>query len=143
MSKFFDLADQDWRVNVDECDINEPTICYPDPDQRGRIVGPLATLHVGVTVEDEEGEEAIELDGDDGRNLAAVACLPQLAELCRWIDAKYKALGVSADDEFNQFVDELKGRVDWIRDCIDGREPQMHPGLHGFERYLGRKGGDA
>ena len=143
MSTFYELADQDWRVNVDLCDMNEPTIEYPDPDRPKRMVGPLVTLYVGVTVEDEDGDEALELDGDDGRNLAAVACLPQLAGLCRWIDSEVRKLGVSVDDEYNQFVDALKDRVDWIKDCIDNRPPYMHAGQHGFDGYRDlRKGGD-
>jgi hypothetical protein len=139
MSTFFEMADQDWRVIVDDCDITEPTIAYPDQRGRGRMVGPLVKLYVGVTVTDEDGDEALELDGEDGRNLAAVACLPQLASLCRWISKEIAKLGVSENDEYNVFVDELRNRVEWIRECIDEREPYMHPGEHGFDRYNGRE----
>ena len=65
MSTFFEMADQDWRVIVDDCDITEPTIAYPDQLGRGRMVGPLVKLYVGVTVTDEDGDEALELDGEE------------------------------------------------------------------------------
>ena len=137
MRDFFSLADEDWRAVVDECDLNEVEICYPDPAGRGRMVGPLLKVHVGCTTSDEEGEEVIDMEGADGRNLASVMCLPHLASLCRWITKEVDKLGVSANDEYNTFVDELTNRVDWIRSYIDDREDTLNAGEHGFERYHG------
>lgn len=136
---FDKLANEDWQILVDEHDINQPTICYPDPDRRHAFVGPLALVPVGSTVENEDGEEVLELDGADGRNLYAIACLPQFAELFRWIDAKYAELGVSENAEYNSFVDDLKSRVDWIRDCIDDRDMEIGVGGPiGFIRFIGK-----
>lgn len=131
------LANEDWRIMVDEYDINEPMICYPDPDRRGAYVGPLVRVQVGATVENEDGDECLELNGADGRNLYAVACLPHLAALCSWIDRNYASLGVSENDEFNKFADELKARVDWIRALIDDRDMELAAtgGAVGFPRY--------
>lgn len=138
MSTFNDLADEDWRIVIDD-EISEPTICYPDPSRRGAYVGPLARVYVGCTIENEDGDECLELDGDDGRNLFAVACLPQFADLCKWIDARYGKLGVSENAEFNKFVDELKARVDWIREIIDTRTDEISEdsGPVGFVRFTG------
>lgn len=125
MKNFDSLADEDWRILVDEYDINEPTICYRDPDRLGAFVGPLAKVMVGATCESDNGDECLVLDGDDGRNLYAVACLPQVASLFRWIECKYAELPVSENGEYNAFVDELKDRVDWIRECIDDRNAEI------------------
>ena len=138
MRKLDSLADEDWQILVDEYDINKPTICYPDRERRGCFVGPLAKVPVCATFENEDGDECLELDGADGRNLYAVACLPQFAELFRWIDSEYSKLGVSESDEYNAFVDSLKDRVDWIRACIDERDMQIGAtgaGSIGFERW--------
>ncbi len=140
MKNFDSLANEDWRIVVDEYDINEPTICYPDPDRGGSFVGPLAKVPVGATVENDDGEECLELDGADGRNLYAVACLPHFADLFRWIESRYSALGVSENDEYNAFVDELKDRVDWIRACIDERDMEIAAtgGPIGFQRWMAK-----
>ena len=132
MKNFDSLADEDWRIQIEAHDINEPTICYPDPDRRDCFVGPLVMVHVGVTTEDDEGDDALDLEGADGRNLAAVACLPQFAQLFRWIDSQYDKLGVSENAEYNTFADALKDKVDWIRSCIDDRPEILNVGQHGF-----------
>lgn len=134
MKDFYSLADEDWRIQIDENELTEPTICYPDPDRRGCFVGPLATVHVGTTVENEDGEEVLDLECADGRNLVAVACLPQIAKLFQWIDNEYAKLGVSENEDYNNFVDALKDKVDWIRTCIDERPETLNAGQHGFER---------
>ena len=133
MINFDSLAEEGWRIQVGAYEIDEATICYPDPDRRGCLVGPLATINVGATVEDEDGEEVLDLEGADGRNLAAIACLPQMAGLFRWIRSEAGKLGVSENDEYNAFVDELTDRIDWITACIDERPETMNVGLHGFE----------
>ena len=141
MRNFDSLADEDWRILVDEYEINEPTICYPDPDRRGAFVGPLAKVPVGATVENDCGEECLELDGADGRNLYAVACLPHFADLFRWIASRYSTLGVSENDEYNEFADELKDRVDWIRECIDERDMEIAVAgstIIGLQRWKGK-----
>lgn len=134
MNEFDSMADEDWQIRVDGFDLNEPSICYPDPDRRGGFVGPLAVVYVGATVE-LDGEEVLDMESADGRNLAAVACLPQMAQLFRWIIQAYSDLGVSENDEYNAFVDELIDRVQWIRNCIDFRPDMMNVGQHGFIRY--------
>ena len=143
MKKFDSLADEDWRILVDEYDINEPTICYRDPDRWGAFVGPLAKVMVGATYESDDGDECLVLDGYDGRNLSAVACLPQFASLFRWIERKHPELGVSENDEYNAFVDELLNRVHWIRECIDERDAEIAAtgagASIGFARWKGEQ----
>lgn len=139
MKDFQSLSDEDWRILVDEYELNEPTICYPDPNRRGAFVGPLAKVPVGCTVENEDGDEVLEIEGADGRNLYAIACLPQFAQLFKWIDDQYSNLGVSGDDEYNRFVDELKTRVDWITACVNERDMQIGPSSNiGFSRFTPR-----
>ena len=133
---FDDLAREDWLIMQGD-DITEPTIGYRDSSRRGAYVGPLAKVMIGCTIENEDGVECLDLEGADGRNLYAIACLPQFAELFRWIATRYEKLGVSRDNEFNQFVDELKDRVDWIRACIDDRTDEIceDSGPVGFVRF--------
>lgn len=135
---FQSLSEEDWRVLVDEYEINEPTICYPDPVRRGCVVGPLVTVHVGATVDDDCGDEALDLSGADGRNLAAVMCLPQFAQLFKWIREEQKSLELPHPDpvaRISRFYRELINRVDWIESCIDDRDEVMSTGMHGMARY--------
>lgn len=138
MTELAMLADEDWRVQIDECDINAPTIAYSDPDKPRCFVGPLVTVHVGSTVDDDEGNEALDLEGADGRNLAAVACLPQFAELLCWIEleqAKLNSVHFDSQNEYGQFMLELRERTRWIAACINDRQETMGPGMHGFDKY--------
>lgn len=132
---FDDLRDEDWRIQVDDYDLEEPKLCYPDPDDHRKLVGPLVTVHVGAITEDDAGEDALDMEGADGRNLMAVACLPQIAELFRWIRTEYESLGVSESEEYSVFVDSLKDRIDWIAACVDERPETLNHGLHGLERF--------
>jgi hypothetical protein len=145
MTDFKSLADEDWRIVVDEAELNEPTICYPDPIRPRALVGPLVMIHVGSTVDNDEGEECLDLEGADGRNLAAVACLPQFAELFRWIGkgmSELNAVHFDSQHDYGRFMQELRARVDWITSCIDDRDETMNAGMHGFDRYRNRKGGE-
>ena len=139
MKDFDSLADENWRILVDEYELNEPTIYYPDSDRPGFIVGPIASVHVGATVDDDEGDEALDLEGEDGAILAAVACLPQIANLFRWIDAEYYKLGGIENGEYDSFVHGLKVRIDWIRDCINKRPKVLNVGQHGFTSFPASK----
>jgi len=143
MKDFDSLANEDWKIMVDEYDINKPSICYSDPDRRGAFVGPLAEVHVGATVENEDGDEVLELDGADGRNLYSVACLPHFAELFRWMrDGMNQLNSVHFDSqtEYGQFMRELRDRMEWIAECIDDRDMEIgaSSGVIGFERYKKR-----
>ncbi len=144
MKDFDSLADEDWRIIVDEYDINEPFIGYPDPDRRGCFVGPLVKVNVGATIQSEEGIEVLELDGCDGRNLFAVACLPQLADLMRWTKQamqKLNSVHFDSQHECGQFMQELRERVAWVEDCINARDTEIGNtggGSVGFERFQGR-----
>lgn len=128
-ARFDELADQRWRILLEADDINEPSIQAVDPDRRGCFIGPLAVIPVGATTEDSDGIEMLETDSDDGLILAAVACLPQFAELFRWVRNAF------GDAPRSPFVDELLDRVCWIEACIDDRDDALYPGQHGFESY--------
>jgi hypothetical protein len=57
---------------------NQAMIGYRD----GRtFVGPLATMPIGVTEEDDDGEEFYPADQDDLRRIHAVLALPMIAKL--------------------------------------------------------------
>lgn len=137
---FDSLADEDWRIMIDEYDVNEPTICYPDPDRRGAFVGPLAKVHVGCTVENDDGDEVLDLSGASGRNLYAVACLPQFAELLRWAKKEMGSLNAIHFDsasQYGRFMIELRERIAWIEACINDRDMEIGSGSGpvGFERF--------
>lgn len=142
MSTLDKLADEKWRIFVDECEPNEPYIGYPDPDNRGRVVGPLIKVMVGDIEENEDGDEVLIIDGDEGRNLLAVACLPQFAGLLRWLESEYQKRDVSNSDDTKRFFAQMKARINWIRDSIDKRDMDIGPtdgsmGI-GFEHYRSR-----
>ena len=143
MTPFEAMATQQWRCQVDEYDLNEPTICYRDPTRPTVFVGPLATVPIGATEEDEEGETVLDIGGPDGMNLAAIMCLPQFAGLCEWIQNELSTLGPSkcdesGEDKYGAFVAGLRDRVGWIVSCINKRDETMTVGLHGFESYRKR-----
>lgn len=140
MKDFCSLSDEDWRILVDEFDVNEPTICYPDPDRRGAYVGPLAKIPVGCTVENDDGDEVLDLEGADGRNLFAVACLPQFAELVRWIRAERAKIDQPSPlpiEALMRFLRQLLERIDWIEQCINDRDMEIGAGSGpiGFVRF--------
>ena len=139
---FDDLASEDWLIMQGD-DITEPTIGYRDSTRRSAYVGPLVKVMIGCTIENDDGVECLDLEGADGRNLYAIACLPQFAELFRWITKQYAKLGVSESDEYNKFVDELKDRVDWICATIDDRADEIceDSGPVGFVRFTAKKAG--
>lgn len=138
------LADEDWRFQIDADQINEPTICYPDPGRRGCFVGPLATVFVGATEENEDGDEVLCVSGADGRNLAAIACLPHFAGMFRWMRQEMERLNpihFDRQSDYGRFMRELRDRMNWIACCIDERDAESDggfgPGMHGFQRFEG------
>lgn len=145
MTEDFDsLADENWCILIDDYDVNEPTICYPDTDRPGAFVGPLVKVHVGTTVENEDGDEVLELDGAEGRNLYAVACLPQLAGLLRWMKGGMASLNpvhFDGQHEYGRFMRELRDRIAWIEGCINDRQMEIGPGSGsiGFEKFEGTR----
>ena len=57
---------------------NQAMIGYRDGRE---FVGPLATMPIGVTEEDDDGEEVYPADQDDLRRIHAVLALPMIAKL--------------------------------------------------------------
>lgn len=112
MRDFENIADEDWQIVVDKYDLNSVMICRPDESRRGVFIGPMAVINVGCTIETDEGDEVLDLSGEDGRTLFSIACLPHVAGLFRWIKKRYTELGVAESEEYNRFVDELMVRVD-------------------------------
>lgn len=128
---FDSLIDEDWMVHVDRDDINEPYTCRADEGIFGkRWIGPLVKVPVGSTEVDEDGEEVLDLSGPDGRNLAAVACLPEIARLFHWINEQYVQLSDAEDSSYAQMVDELIDRIIKITRCIDQRPETLEVGFH-------------
>lgn len=121
-----ELASQDWQACIRDYDINDVEICYPDTDRRGCYVGPLMTVNMGMTFENEDGDEVVDLGGMDGVTLTAVMCLPQFARLVTWADDELRKLTTIEPSGENRdtgaFLAELRARVDWLIEAIDGRD---------------------
>jgi len=136
MKTLADLAQQDWRYVVSE-DGDEVELVRPDPDNPRRLIGPLATVSVGVTSEDDNGDMVLLLDHDDGRNLVAIAALPYFAELVVWAEAKLAALNCIHFDsttEAGQFHHALKARLEWLRKAVDERDVAVGEGEYGLRK---------
>lgn len=139
-----DLATADWRMLIDpNTDENEVSIVRPDEGRPGALVGPLATVFMGVTFSDDEGEDKIDLTGEDGLVLRAIAMLPQMAELCCFIrNGLGELMAIVANDEhaaaLRRFCRELKAREEWIREGVSDRDEDMPAsGMHSVSRYRG------
>lgn len=123
-----DLATEDWRIQCSSDDA-EAQIVQPDPDRRGRWVGPLATIPMGCTEMCDDGEgdyDVILLDNQDGRNLFAVAALPQFARLVCWaMDELEQLNGIHFDStsESGRFHRELRNRCKWLEQLIQRARP--------------------
>lgn len=133
------LAGEEWMFQSDLHD-NEATIVKHDKARRGGMIGPIAKVPLCMTVDDGEGEEAFDMDCQDGRNLIAVVLLPQFAELLTWASERIEAM---KDEERTPFIIELQRRCDWIAETINEREPFAYPdaGTNGstcFMRFGGR-----
>ena len=129
--KLSELAREQWRVMVDEHDINDVDIVRPDPQQRGAFIGPLAEVMVGLTVDNDEGEEVLDMTTRGGRTVMMLTALPHFAELVCFIrDAD------AGDAE--RFIREVKRRAQWLSEAIDERDEEMGPGVHGLHGYPGQ-----
>jgi len=137
MKTLKDLADQQWRMIVDVSE-NTIDVCRPDPDRRGAWVGPLATVNVGSTEEDDDGEEVFDMTASSGRDAVAVALLPHFADLVCWAREQLESLNAIHFDSGSQsgrFHRELRDRLDWIIGCVDQRDERLASGTHGFHRF--------
>lgn len=127
------LAGEDWRIQCSADDV-EAQIVRPDPDRRGFWIGPLARMPMGSTEIiptefdwDEEHETTL-LDDQQGRNLFAVAALPQFARLVCWTICELDTLeGIHFDSaqEAGRFHRELRNRCKWLAELIDDRGRTM------------------
>lgn len=130
-----DLAKQEWRFQVDVANA-EATIVRPDPDNPRLRVGPLATLPLGMTGEDDDGEPCAFVDDNcDGLNLFAIAMLPEVARLIAWATngmAKLTAVHFDSAHDYGRFMRELRRRVAWIKEGVDARMATLSDGEHGF-----------
>jgi hypothetical protein len=70
------MAAYQWRAIADGD--NQAMIGYRDGRE---FVGPLATMPIGETEEDDDGEEIYPADQDDLRRIHAVLALPMIAKL--------------------------------------------------------------
>ena len=133
MKTWADLAKQEWRFAVD-VDNAEATIVRPDPDNPRLRVGPIATVPLGMTGEDDEGEPCAFVDDNlDGLDLFAIAMLPEVARLIVWANEKL-ARPFNTDVATEHFLKELRRRVAWIKEGVDARVATISDGEHGFGR---------
>lgn len=132
-----DLAEQEWRFQVDVANA-EATIVRRDPDNPRLRVGPLATLPLGMTGQDDEDEPCAFVDDNcDGLNLFAIAMLPEVARLIEWVDNAAASLPDPRLDPtyaYAAFVKEVRRRVSWIKEGVDARAATINDGEHGFHR---------
>ena len=78
------------------------------------FVGPLATMPIGETEEDDDGEEVHPADQDDLRRIHAVLALPMIAKLFREIlEGKHSidAIESEVQDICNVIEDTMELRV--------------------------------
>ena len=112
------LAAQKWRAIADGD--NQAMIGY----REGReFVGPLATVYLNVTEEDEDGTEVYSPESSDVRRMYAIVALPMIAEL----------FGRILNDEMS--LEEVRSEVEDICDVI---EDTMEHEVGAFE--LGMEG---
>ncbi len=112
------LAAQKWRAIADGD--NQAMIGY----REGReFVGPLATVYLNVTEEDEDGTEVYSPESSDVRRMYAIVALPMIAEL----------FGRILNDEMS--LEQVRSEVEDICDVI---EDTMEHEVGAFE--LGMEG---
>ena len=112
------LATQKWRAIADGD--NQAMIGY----REGReFVGPLATVYLNVTEEDEDGTEVYSPESSDVRRMYAIVALPMIAEL----------FGRILNDEMS--LEQVRSEVEDICDLI---EDTMEHEVGAFE--LGMEG---
>ena len=137
------LAEEEWRIQIDDIDYNEAFIVRPDKERRGTWIGPLATIHLGMTTSDDNGDDAIDLDCQDGRNLLAILLLPQFAELITWADDEMSRIinQIGGGELPDAFLRDLKKRVEWLRGAVDQRGEIITGGITSVMRcqYLEQK----
>ena len=100
------LADQSWRAIPDED--GQAMIGYR---AKREFVGPLATVPISITEEDDDGSDIYPADQEDLRRLNAILALPLIARLFQQI----------LDDKLTleQIRDKVEGICDAIEDTQD------------------------
>lgn len=137
MATLKELAAEDWRLRIETYDA-EATIVRPEPG--GTWIGPLATMTIGMMTDDEDGEVAC-MDNQDGRNMVAIACMPQFAELVTWAIAElYKLNPIHFDQQsdYGKFTTDLDRRLHWLRALVDERVETLAGGTHELGRDEGK-----
>jgi hypothetical protein len=74
-----------------------------------------------------------DLGGADGRNLYAIALLPQFAGLVEWVlaeIARMSGMAMSSFTEHGRFVQELRQRAQALADAVDERPDTLADGIH-------------
>jgi hypothetical protein len=137
MKTLAELAGEKWYFQPSLDDDNADILRR---DKNGRSwIGPLATVPLGEKFEDEaDGDEAFFIEGEDGRNLYAVAALPQFAALVTWAREELKRLDETYSDsaktltgeaaENRKFREALAERLAWLTKLVDERDPEMYEG---------------
>ena len=127
-----DLSKQKFRFFVDADEIHDVVIVRP-AEKPGFVIGPLATVPMGSTEISDEGEEVLELTGEDGLLLYCITALPFFAELVCWINSELDEIADSPIPP--QFVSGLRERAKWLQELIDNRDATVGQGTHGFEKF--------
>ena len=126
------LAGAKWYARV-EPDENDVVINMRDP-ARGGWIGPLLTVPVGMSSEDEDGEWLLETDNLDGAILHAAMLIPDTIETLLWAQRQLDTLNAIHFDTTTQcgrFLSGLRRRVTWLLDTMMLDEP-MAAGDHCF-----------
>ena len=128
------LAAAKWRIRSSAADASAK-IVRPDLSRRGVWIGPLATVPLGSWQYsiDEDNDAEADLRCEDGRNLFAIAAVPQFARLVEWALAEIEQLNPIHFDSANQsgrFMRELRNRCEWLSELITTRKDSIPEGDH-------------
>lgn len=122
LTQLAELAQQQWYFRG-EIDDNLVSTYRRDPNTRGAWIGPLTSAMVGLTFEDEDGDECFDMTGRDGLYAAITACLPDIAALL--------LVGTGCDDA------EVRARCQYIVDSLkDDRDHLLaSDGMSNFKTF--------
>lgn len=135
------LAREDWRMQP--CaSVAEARIVMPDRDRRGCWIEPIAEIPTGCTetvIDDGTGPDVLStyettlINNIEGRNLYAIAAIPQMARLITWAMnemCKLNPIHFDSQNESGRFMRELRNRMNWIRESIEKRDRTLDDGTH-------------
>lgn len=122
-----------WFALFDKHEMDVAELVRRDPEIKGAWVGPLIKVPIGISEEDDDGQQCACFDeGEDGVTLFLAMHLPHIADLLLWANgalAKLNGVHFDSTTEAGNFNVELRGRIDRIICGINGRPDKAGPGV--------------